>query len=125
MPARIVRSLNRSTSMERTDRCLDPLPSWPSLAADNMNVMTDPSTPLYSQPADAGSEGLPQNREGLALVLLNRITQAEGGEPSEGFRTYTLDLLREILLTIDGKRTPPITFAGTDRRAMGIERRAI
>jgi hypothetical protein len=90
-----------------------------------MNVMTDPSTPLCSQSADTGFEGAAQNRESLALILLNRITQAEGGEPSDSFRTYTLDLLREILLTIDGKRTPPITFAGADRRAVGIERRAV
>lgn len=90
-----------------------------------MNVMTEPTTPPYSHSSDASSDGFGQNREGLALILLNRITQAEGGEPSEGFRAYTLDLLREILLTIDGKRTPPITFGGTDRRAIGIERRAI
>ena len=90
-----------------------------------MNVVTEVPSPLYSNSADVPPEGLGQNREGLALILLNRITQAEGGEPREGVRTYTLDLLREILLTIDGKRTPPITFSGTDRRAVGIERRAI
>lgn len=58
-----------------------------------------------------------QNREGLALTLLDRIIHAEGGEPAQTARAYTLDLLREILLTIDGKRTPPITIASVDRRA--------
>ncbi len=90
-----------------------------------MNVIADAPNPLYSQVGDLATDNFGQNREGLALILLNRITQAEGGEPPEGFRTYTLDLLREILLTIDGKRTPPIVFAGADRRPMGIERRAL
>jgi len=90
-----------------------------------MNVIADAPSPLYSQVGDLASDNFGQNREGLALILLNRITQAEGGEPAESFRAYTLDLLREILLTIDGKRTPPIVFAGADRRAVSIERRAV
>ena len=57
------------------------------------------------------------NREGLALYLLDRIIRAEGGEPGQSARSYTLDLLREILLTIDGKRNPPITLPTVDRRA--------
>jgi hypothetical protein len=56
------------------------------------------------------------NREGLALILLDRIVKAEGGEPAQATRVYLLDLLREIMLTIDGKRTPPITLASVDRR---------
>jgi hypothetical protein len=58
----------------------------------------------------------PQNREGLALVMLERIVTAEGGEPEQNTRAYLLDLLREIILTIDGKRTPPITIPTVDRR---------
>jgi hypothetical protein len=57
-----------------------------------------------------------QNREGLAFVMLERIVKAEGGEPQQNTRAYLLDLLREILLTIDGKRTPPITIPSVDRR---------
>ena len=57
-----------------------------------------------------------QNREGLAQVMLERIITAEGGEPAQNTRAYLLDLLREILLTIDGKRTPPITIPSVDRR---------
>jgi hypothetical protein len=89
-----------------------------------MNIISEAPGALYSNGADAPSDVVSHNREGLALLLLDRITRAEGGEPREGVRAYTLDLLREILLTIDGKRTPPITFGGSDRRAMGIERRA-
>jgi hypothetical protein len=90
-----------------------------------MNVISEAPGALYSNGADAPSDVGCHSREGLALLLLDRITRAEGGEPPEGVRAYTLDLLREILLTIDGKRTPPIIYAGTDRRAMGIERRAV
>ncbi len=57
-----------------------------------------------------------QNREGLALVMLERIVKAEGGEPAHNTRIYLLDLLREIMLTIDGKRPPPITIPSVDRR---------
>jgi hypothetical protein len=57
-----------------------------------------------------------QNREGLALIILERIVKAEGGEPAHGTRSYLLDLLREIMLTIDGKRPPPITIPSVDRR---------
>jgi hypothetical protein len=90
-----------------------------------MNIISEAPGAPYSHAAEAPSDSVGHNREGLALLLLDRITRAEGGEPQEGARAYTLDLLREILLTIDGKRTPPITFAGTDRRAVGIERRAV
>jgi len=89
-----------------------------------MNIISEAPSPLYSHAADGSSDGVGQNRESLALILLNRITQAEGGEPEEGFRAYTLDLLREILLTIDGKRTPPLIYGGTDRRASPLEKRA-
>jgi len=88
-----------------------------------MNVLSDPTSALYSNAAAAPPAGPAQNRETLALVLLDRIIQAEGGEPQDSVRSYTLDLLREILLTIDGKRTPPIAYSGVDRRAVGIERR--
>jgi hypothetical protein len=90
-----------------------------------MNILSEAHTAPYCHAEDAGCEIVSHNREGLALILLDRITRAEGGEPQDGARAYTLDLLREILLTIDGKRTPPITYAGTDRRAgSSIERRA-
>ena len=89
-----------------------------------MNVISDPPDAPCSSVADAAPEGAGQNREGLALILLDRIIRAEGGAPPQSMRAYTLDLLREILLTIDGKRTPPITYSGTERRAGGIERRA-
>ncbi len=65
---------------------------------------------------DDGPPPAPQNREGLALVMLERIVRAEGGEPEQRTRAYLLDLLREILLTIDGKRPPPITIPSVDRR---------
>jgi hypothetical protein len=90
-----------------------------------MNMVNEAPGALYSHTTDAPPDVVNHNREGLALILLDRITRAEGGEPQEGSRAYTLDLLREILLTIDGKRTPPITYSGTERRAMGIERRAV
>jgi len=87
-------------------------------------MLSDPHVASYSQGEDAATEIAGPNREGLALLLLDRITRAEGGEPQDGVRAYTLDLLREILQTIDGKRNPPITYAGIDRRGPGIERRA-
>jgi hypothetical protein len=89
-----------------------------------MNILSEAPTALYSQGASAVSHSASPSREGLALLLLDRLTQAEGGEQAESVRTYTLDLLREILLTIDGKRTPPlVAFSGVDRRTSPLERR--
>jgi hypothetical protein len=88
-----------------------------------MNILSEARTAPYSHGEDTASEIASHNREGLALILLDRIIRAEGREPQDGVRAYTLDLLREILQTIDGKRTPPITYAGSDRRAGSIERR--
>jgi hypothetical protein len=55
-------------------------------------------------------------REGLALVLLDRIARAEGKHVGAAYervepgrvpdRSYTLGLLRDILQVIDGGRSP-------------------
>jgi hypothetical protein len=75
-------------------------------------------SPAESSLGRRSDDGPPpeRNREGLALLMLERIVMAEGGQPEQNTRIYLLDLLREIMLTIDGKRPPPITLASVDRR---------
>jgi hypothetical protein len=81
-----------------------------------MNAFDNHAESTLGRRWDDGPALPEQNREGLALVMLERIVKAEGGEPVQNTRAYLLDLLREILLTIDGKRTPPITIPSVDRR---------
>jgi hypothetical protein len=81
-----------------------------------MNAFDNPTESALGRRWDDGASAPEQNREGLALVMLERIVKAEGGDPEQNTRAYLLDLLREILLTIDGKRAPPIVIPTVDRR---------
>jgi hypothetical protein len=81
-----------------------------------MNAFDSRPEPAFGRRWDDAASPPQQNREGLALLMLERIIKAEGGEPEERTRAYLLDLLREILLTVDGKRPPPIAIPSVDRR---------
>jgi hypothetical protein len=82
-----------------------------------MNAFDSRSESAFGRRSDDAAPPAQENREGLALLMLGRIIKAEGGEPEERPRAYLLDLLREILLTIDGKRPPPIAIPSVDRRS--------
>jgi hypothetical protein len=72
--------------------------------------------------SSASADRSTYTREGLALVLLDRVASAEGYAADDA-RRYLLDLLRDILLTIDGKRAPPIVVPAGERRVGSIDRR--
>jgi hypothetical protein len=85
--------------------------------------MRSPETsPRGQRSAQATADLSPCTREGLAFVLLDRIAKLEGYAADDS-RRYNLDLLRDILLTIDGKRAPPVVIPTIDRRGGVIDRR--
>lgn len=59
-------------------------------------------------------------REGLALKLLEYIMIAEKKDAATADRSYTLDLLREVMQTIDGKRPYPSSKSGTTRNVSSL-----
>jgi hypothetical protein len=71
----------------------------------------------------AGDDLSAHTREGLAFVLLDRIAKAERYAADNDTRRYLLDLLREVLLTIDGRRAPPLVIPSSERRSGILDRR--
>jgi hypothetical protein len=90
--------------------------------AGDMNTLEALIADRASPGSQASADRSSYTREGLALVLLDRVATAEGYSADDA-RRYLLDLLREILLTIDGKRTPPIVVPVNERRVGSIDRR--
>jgi hypothetical protein len=87
-----------------------------------MSLLQTPSDERGFSAMKGMSDGSPLSREGLALIFVDRIAKGESCQENDR-RRYFLDLLREVLLTIDGKRAPPVVIPTIDRRVGSIDRR--